>query len=144
MAKILFQVEAAADRTAVVDALTTEAGIKGWWTDQARVPAATGEVMTLSFPIAPKPFELRVDETGPERVSWKHVGDFPPHWGETEVSWELTDAEGGTGTTILFRHTGWDEADERAIAHSAYTWGQLMTSLKEFAESGDAKPLFVS
>ena len=60
MANILFQVEADADRSTVVDALTTEAGIKSWWTDVATVPRKTGEVMTVTFAIAPKPIELRL------------------------------------------------------------------------------------
>jgi uncharacterized protein YndB with AHSA1/START domain len=89
-------------------------------------------------------FELRVDEVGPDRVAWSHIGDFPPHWQGTAIAWELTDAESGSGTTIFFRHSGWDESGERLIGHSAYTWGQLMTTLKEYAESGTAQPLFVS
>jgi hypothetical protein len=64
MADILFQVEANAERGAVVDALTTEAGVKGWWTDTATVPADTGEVMTLTFPIAPKPFRAPCRRSG--------------------------------------------------------------------------------
>ncbi len=43
---------------------------------------------------------------------------------------------------VNFEHANFP-ADEE-IGMVAYTWGQLMTSLKTYVESGQAAPLFTS
>ena len=139
MARIVFELEIAAPAKHVADALTTEQGIAGWWTDNVSLPDGPGATMTLGFPIAPLPFRLRVDEAGERRVAWTSIGDFPPHWAGTEVIWTLTPAQ--ESTTVHFAHDRW-ASDEGPFASSAMTWGRLMDSLKRFAETGTTAPLF--
>jgi len=139
MTRIVFELEIAAPARQVADALATQHGIAGWWTDDVTLPDGVGATMTLGFPVAPLPFQLRVDEADERRVAWSSVGAFPPHWAGTQVIWTLTPTQ--EGTTVHFAHDGW-ASDDGPFASSALTWGRLMDSLKRFAETGTTAPLF--
>ena len=136
MPDIVFQVDIEAERSHVARAIASEQGIRGWWTEAATVPEGVGEAMRLGFAMAPLPFELRTDEASAERVRWASVGAFPPHWAGTEMRWELVDNPDGPGTRVHFRHTGWP-SDEGMFGATAFTWRQLMASLKAYAETGN-------
>jgi uncharacterized protein YndB with AHSA1/START domain len=138
MARIVFEIEIEAPAGKVVDALDTEAGIAGWWTPSVTFPGGAGSILQPSFSIAPKPFELLVDEVSDERVRWTSVGDFPPHWVGTEVVLTLTPTD--DGTRVHFSHDGW-ASDEGPFPSSALTWGMLMSSLKGYVETGIGTPL---
>jgi uncharacterized protein YndB with AHSA1/START domain len=135
MPDIVFELTIDAEPARVSDAIASEAGIRGWWTDSAEVPDGTGGVIRLGFAMAPAPFELRVDEVGEQAVRWASVGNFPPHWAGTELRWALAPAPEGGGTTVSFRHAGWP-SDEGMFGMTAFTWGQLMLSLKAYVETG--------
>ncbi len=139
MPRIVFEVEVDAPATKLAEALTTQHGIAGWWTDDVSLAGGAGATMTLGFPIAPRPFQLRVDEADEQHVVWSSVGEFPPHWAGTQVAWTLTPA--GRSTIVHFAHDGW-ASDEGPFGSSALTWGRLMDTLKRFAETGTAAPLF--
>jgi uncharacterized protein YndB with AHSA1/START domain len=141
MARIVFELDVAAQPGEIVEALDTARGIAGWWTRDVEFPGGAGSTMKLGFPVAPMPFELRVDEAGEQRVHWTSVGEFPPHWAGTEVTWTLRPSADGNGTTVHFSHDGW-ASDEGPLPNAAMTWGILMTSLKRYAETGTGTPLF--
>lgn len=138
MAESVFLVDIDAPRPTIREALTSEKGIRSWWTADATV---TGERLDLGFPDAPSRFALRVDEVGDETVRWTSIGDFPPHWVGTDVRWQLMDHPSGSGSQIFFAHAGFAAADPM-LGHTAYTWAQLMGHLKRYAESGEAGPFF--
>jgi uncharacterized protein YndB with AHSA1/START domain len=143
MARIVFELAIDAQPRDVVEALDSERGIAGWWTRDVQFPGGAGSTMTLGFPVAPKPFELRVDEAGERRVRWTSVGEFPPHWAGTQVIWTLRPDADGKSTTVHFAHDGW-ASDEGPLPPAAMTWGTLMTSLKRYVETGTGTPLFAS
>jgi uncharacterized protein YndB with AHSA1/START domain len=138
MARIVFEIDIEAPASKVVEALDTEEGIAGWWTPSVTFPGGVGSTLAPSFAAAPVPFELRVDEVGDGQVRWASVGDFPPHWAGTEVIWTLTPADGGT--RVHFSHEGWAD-DTGPFPSSALTWGMLMSSLKQYVETGTGAPL---
>ena len=138
MSEIAFQFEIAAHRPAVIAALNTHDGLTGWWTTGVD---RKDETLLFDFPGVPQPFELRREITRDERVEWTSVGVFPPHWAGTVITWTLSDDE-ADGTRVLFRHTGFAD-DDPGMPSAAYTWGQLMTRLKEYVENGTRDPLFV-
>ena len=141
MADILMQVDISSPRAQVADALTTQAGITGWWTAKGEVPSGQGQTMKLSFrPHAPLPFDLAVDESTEERIVWRPVS-FPPHWVGTRISWDLGKLPERSGTRVLLQHTGWKDGDPQ-LPPAAYTWGQLLGVLKAFCETGKRQPLF--
>jgi hypothetical protein len=101
----------------------------------------TDEHLDLGFPDAPKRFSLRVDEATDGAVRWTSTGDFPPHWVDTEVTWQLIENPGGSGSQVFFTHAGF-AAPDPMLGHTAYTWALLMGHLKNYAETGDAAPFF--
>ncbi|MEX0874052.1 MAG: SRPBCC domain-containing protein [Actinomycetota bacterium] len=139
MARIVFETTIESAPSAIADALTTEKGIASWWTDDVSFEGARGRTMLLGFPIAPVPFELKIEKANRKQVVWRSTGEFPPHWVDTTVTWTLTPEN--EGTTVHFNHDGW-ASDEGPLPMSAYTWGQLLGTLKRHVETGKPVPLF--
>ncbi|MEU6220285.1 SRPBCC domain-containing protein [Streptomyces sp. NPDC047022] len=138
MSEIAFQVDVDAERAAVHEALNTHDGLTGWWTTGVN---RKDDTLFFDFPQIPEPFRLRRDRADEDEVRWTSVGAFPPHWSGTVITWQLTDIPGTSGTRVLFRHTGWQDGDP-GLPPAAYTWGQLMTRLKQYAETATPQPLF--
>lgn len=137
MADILFRFDVDAAPQTVLQAVKTTGGIQGFWTTRAEVPEAVGETLKLGFPIAPAPFDLRLEQSDERTVAWR-TETFPPHWVGTTIRWDVEPREGGS--TVAFRHAGFG-ADVDA-GHAAYTWGQIMVHLKGYAETGRPNPVF--
>jgi uncharacterized protein YndB with AHSA1/START domain len=142
MARIVFDVEIAAEPGRVLGALDTAAGIKSWWTDDVVFPGGAGSEMSLGFPIAPKRFVLMVDEATEGRVAWRSVGEFPPHWVGTSIVWSISPKGSGRTVSVNFVHDGWAN-DRGPFGSSALTWGRLMDRLKSYCEKASVNPLFV-
>ena len=141
MPRIVLQLDADAATDAVRAALDSQAGIEGWWTDDVAYDGGSGSTMSLGFPVAPRRFELRVDDSDADTVRWTSVGAFPPHWTDTVITWTLRPVADGAGTTVAFSHDGWAD-DGPLMATAAMTWGQLMLRLKSYAETGTGPALF--
>jgi uncharacterized protein YndB with AHSA1/START domain len=134
---IVFRFDTDASPEAVLDAVTTTDGIKGFWTSRADVPTEVGESLSLEFPVAPMPFDLRLEQSDERTVVWK-TETFPPHWVGTSIRWDVAARDGGS--PVAFRHDGF--SDEEEAGRVAFTWGEIMARLKEYAESGRANPVF--
>lgn len=137
MTDVLFRFDVDAAPETVLEAVKTSKGIKGFWTSRAEVPAEVGATLMLEFPIAPLPFDLRLEQSDERTVVWR-TETFPPHWVGTTVRWEVDSRDGGS--TVSFRHAGF--TDDEEAGRVAYTWGQIMARLKEYAESGRPDPVF--
>jgi uncharacterized protein YndB with AHSA1/START domain len=137
MTDVLFRFDVEAAPEAVLEAVKTTEGIKSFWTSRAEVPAELGETLKLEFAVAPLPFDLRLEQSDERTVVWR-TETFPPHWVGTTVRWDVEPGEGGS--TVSFRHAGF--MDEAEVGSVAYTWGQIMVRLKEYAESGARNPVF--
>ena len=137
MTDILFRFDVDAAPEAVLEGLKTTEGIKGFWTSRADVPSEVGETLKLEFAVAPLPFDLRLEQSDQRTVVWRPE-TFPPHWVGTTIRWEVTPRDGGS--SVSFRHASF--ADEGDVGQVAYTWGQIMVRLKEYAESGRPNPVF--
>ena len=137
---MIFQVDVDAKRSAAVDALTTEDGIKGWWTDQAKVPTKIGSTLEMTFPGMPMPFDLELVESNDDRVEWLSKS-FPPPWAGTRMTWELTDNPDADGTRIVLRHSGWTEGNPM-VGMVTVGWGQIFANLKSYVETGKPDPFF--
>jgi uncharacterized protein YndB with AHSA1/START domain len=137
-----YQVETGADRGTVRDALVTKRGIEGWWTDTASVPENVGGRLALTFPNMPQPFDLELAESAGERVVWL-AGSFPPFWEGTSVRWELSEKPDGDGTRIVMTHTGWDP-DNPIVGMVTQGWGEILTHLRAYLQSGNPDPYFAN
>ena len=137
MPDVLFQLDVDAEPAAVLRAIKTTEGIKGFWTTRADVPETVGEIVTVEFAVAPAPFDLKLERSDERTVVWRPQS-FPPHWVGTTSEWEVDARDGGS--TVRFRHAGFgDDWESGAVA---YTWGQVMVKLKQYAETGRADPVF--
>jgi uncharacterized protein YndB with AHSA1/START domain len=137
MADVLFQFDVDAPPAKVLEAVKTTEGIQGFWTTNADVPEAVGEVVTVGFAIAPMPFDLRLEQSDESTVVWR-TKSFPPHWVGTTIRWEVDERDGGS--TVRFRHGSF--GDDWETGAVAYTWGQIMIKLKQYVETGKPDPVF--
>ncbi|HWJ32219.1 MAG TPA: hypothetical protein VNR59_07750 [Gaiellaceae bacterium] len=137
MTDVHFRFDVDAEPQQVLDAVKTTDGIKGFWTSRADVPEQVGEVVKVEFAIAPAPFDLRLEQSDERTVVWR-TETFPPHWVGTTIRWDVDARDGGS--TVSFRHDGFP--DEEEAGRVAYTWGQIMVKLKQYAETGRADPVF--
>jgi len=126
----------------VYEALTTVAGLAGWWTVDTRTRGETagaipaGEVIEFRFPPL-QGFDMEVIESvAAERVSWR-VLDGPEEWVGTTVSWELQQDD--DYTIVLFAHRGW-AAPVEFMYHCSTKWASFLMSLKALVETGEGAP----
>jgi uncharacterized protein YndB with AHSA1/START domain len=119
----------------VFAALTTLNGLAGWWARDTTGDTEPGGVIAFRF--GPGGFDMKVVELVPgKHVLWEVV-DGPAEWIGTEVSWELSQADGFT--IILFEHRGWAEPVE-FMYHCSTKWATFLLSLKQLLETGVGRP----
>jgi uncharacterized protein YndB with AHSA1/START domain len=135
---ILMQFDIDADRETLRQALTTEEGIRSWWSTRADGPA--GGQLRVSFPDVPQPFEFEVAGNGGDRIDWV-TGIFPPWWAGTTIRFELAENPDGPGTRLLFSHRDY-EPDNPVIPIVTPAWAQILLRLKSYAETGKPGPFF--
>jgi uncharacterized protein YndB with AHSA1/START domain len=129
----------------VYEALATQAGLAGNWTDQLEVAEEPGGVARFGFgPDWAKTLEVRIDALEPgRRVEWTPVGGFPG-WVGTSIAWELEPADDG-GTVVHFRHGGWPEqAADGEMAMCGYTWAMIIERLAAQVAGGERAPYFTA
>lgn len=141
MARITLATTINAEPADIVTALDSAAGIAGFWTEDIDY-RGVGEVLAAGFGDTPEPFRLRVDEVSPAAVRWTNVGQFPPFFAGTTVTWAVLPAPDGPGTLVHFVHDGWP-SDDMPMPAIGYVWAQVLASLKSYVETGTGRPLHV-
>ena len=141
MVDIIHRVGIKAPAQRVFEAVSSAAGVGGWWSKEASGGSAAGETMTFAFhsPAGDHlgTFVMEIRELTPgKRASWR-VLEGPPEWVGTDIEFDLKE-EGGQ-TTVLFGHRNWKEPVE-FMAHCSMKWAVFMLSLRELVESGQGKP----
>jgi hypothetical protein len=138
---ILMQFDIDADRDAVRSALTTQDGIRSWWSVRTDGPDGDADrQLRVSFPDVGQPFELEMTRNDQNRVEWM-VGAFPPWWAGTTVRWDLSGNPDRPGTRLLFSHRDYDPSNP-VIPIVTPAWAQIILRLKEYAETGAPHPFF--
>jgi uncharacterized protein YndB with AHSA1/START domain len=140
-ADILHAVQIEADPAIVYRAITTQEGEAAFWTRDNEITPETGSMARFGFPGSPVDLKMRIDTLNPDRmIEWSCEGDFPS-WAGTKVSWMLEAKDGGTA--LLFRHGGWPKGyPEGDWAGVNFVWGQVVSHLKAYAETGRPAPFF--
>jgi len=138
MARIALATTIKADAADIIKALDSAEGIAGFWTEDISYEGVGG-VLSAGFADAPAPFRFRVDEVRDNAVRWTNVGEFPPFFAGTTVSWTLMPAPEG-GAMVLFTHDGW-ASDDMPMPAIAFVWGQVLASLKSYVETDSGSPL---
>jgi uncharacterized protein YndB with AHSA1/START domain len=126
-------------------ALTTEAGLRGWWTQDCDVARVPGDTHRMRF--GPHHKDLRVEQLQAERlVHWRCTGaliDLPElsrkdEWIGTELVFRL-EAQGEGQTRLHFEHPGLVPAIA-CYEVCAQGWQHFLASLQQYAETGRGMP----
>ena len=138
---LIHRIGVAAPADDIYRALTTEAGIKGWWTTDVKMDQAVGGRALFGFEQHSIEFKMRIEQlTPPSRVRWKCEDSNSPDWIGTTQEFQLEAQDDGE-VLLKFCHAGW----ERGGDHCYYcntTWGHLLVCLKQYAEHGMKNPYF--
>lgn len=132
------EIRIAAPPAKVYEALTTEAGYRGWWNTKAEVGAAVGDEARLHFNKGGTPVAMRyrIEALQPgELVRWHCVGHDFAEWVGTTLAWRLRG--GPDGTLVEFEHGGWKGAPPQPVVEG---WKHFAGSLKSYVETGTGQP----
>jgi uncharacterized protein YndB with AHSA1/START domain len=122
----------------VYEALTRQAGYRGWWNAVGEVVESVGGEVKLHFVKDGNPVNMRfrVDEMkANEGVRWTCVGHDMPSWIGTTLDWRLKGS--GDAAVVSFEHSGWKEGAPEAVAQG---WKHFLGSLKSYVETGKGQP----
>jgi len=123
---------------AVFDAVTSLAGITGWWT-RATGSAGVGGQVELWFD-PPEPCVVRVDEaTRPTLVQWTVTSCFLDEWVGTRPTFAITPIDDDE-CELEFVHHGLTPALD-CIEMCTRGWDFFIPSLRAYAEVGGGNPL---
>jgi uncharacterized protein YndB with AHSA1/START domain len=135
MPDILHRISIDAPVDSVHTLLATTDGIARWWTGrQLDGSTRVGDTFALYFGDADKAAAvMRVETDTPHEVTWLVI-EGPDDWIGTRITFSLR-ANGEDDTTLLFTHSGWEQASE-FMGGCSTNWGAYLTSLKQGAETG--------
>jgi uncharacterized protein YndB with AHSA1/START domain len=134
MADITHKISINAPKAAVYRALSTVAGLSGWWTSTTSGESAPGKA--LEFRFNQHVCTMRVDaQDENRRVAWQCT-DPQGEWSGTKLSFDLSEDAGRT--TLVFSHRAWKEQSD-FFAHCSMKWATFLLSLREYAETGKGR-----
>ncbi|WP_255991739.1 SRPBCC family protein [Chitinolyticbacter albus] len=135
----------AADPAAVYAALTTKAGLQGWWTQDCDVDTQVGG--TVKFRFGQHYKHMRIEALSPGReVRWlctvAHIDvnrfQHKDEWVGTQLVFHLTPSVEG-GTRLEFEHVGLVPSFE-CYDLCQNGWQHFMGSLQHYVETGVGEP----
>jgi uncharacterized protein YndB with AHSA1/START domain len=137
MAELKHQIPIEASPDKIYAALTTQAGLRSWWTADTKAEEKVGGSAEFGFDKRAIVFRMKIEKLEPGRsVVWSCHGDLP-EWNGTTLTWDLE--KNHSGTTVRFTHAGWNAVTEMfAICNSS--WGELMYRLKNYVEGKNPGP----
>lgn len=132
----------------VVEALTTQAGIAGWWTPDCDAEPRLGGTLEVRFPAADFFARFRITALTPGLVEWECVDGKHPastgwkdlrDWVGTRARFELAPRageDGDQGTTLTFTHVGLRPGLECNTVCRNGWWQFLRQSLRAYLATG--------
>jgi uncharacterized protein YndB with AHSA1/START domain len=137
MHDIVHELDIAAPPQQVFDAVTTQAGIGGWWTTDCFVEPTVDSIGEFAFEGRSVVLRMRIDLLeAPELVHWECIGG-PDEWPGTSIAFRI---EGRDEFTVLrFWHGGW-EFEDGVLPRASFQWARYLDSLRSFCETGTGSP----
>jgi uncharacterized protein YndB with AHSA1/START domain len=137
MAEMKHQIPIKAAPEKVYAAITSQTGLRGWWTADTKADEKAGGKAEFGFDKRGMVFRMTIEKLDPgKRVVWSCHGDHP-EWDGTVLTWELSPQDGSTN--LRFNHSNWKAAsDFYATCNSS--WGELMHRLRDYAEGRNPGP----
>ena len=138
MPDILHRLHVKAAPRAVYQAITEPEGLSRWWTTDVEAEDREGSLGVFRFEGGQVQMRMRVQSLTPNQsVRWVVEEPSPPEWGGTEITWNLSEKEGGT--EVHFGHRGW-KTTEQSFPYINYSWGYYLVSLANYLEQGKGFP----
>jgi uncharacterized protein YndB with AHSA1/START domain len=145
MHAIVHELTIAAEPDAVYEAITTPAGLAGWWTTDVNAAQAVDRESVFGFAGHSVVLTMRVDLLEPpELVHWECVGG-PDEWIGTKLAFRIepidADDDGRSDgvTRVRFWHGDW-EYDDGLLPTSSFEWAMYLDSLRRYLETGTGSP----
>jgi uncharacterized protein YndB with AHSA1/START domain len=137
MADIHHQIPIEASPEKVYAALATQAGLRGWWTADARADEEVGGKAEFGFEKRAIVFRMIIEKLDPgQQVIWNCHGDHP-EWDGTTLTWKISRED--EATMLRFTHSNWKSfSDFCATCNSS--WGELMYRIKDSVEGRNPGP----
>ena len=136
------QIEINATPKKVFEAITSPAGIHGWWSHNSAIAKDIGVEHILYFVKQGHSIvmKFRLDKKGSNHVVWTCTENGNPAWVGTTLEFKLNGL--GSGTQVNFTHIGWNEQfkDTPLYVSVPPTWDAFMASLKSYCETGAGQP----
>lgn len=129
-------------REVVFNALTSLAGLAGWWSPVTGSATTGGE---LRFTYAEMdPLVISVDTADrPRTVAWTvRAHPLEPDWVGTRITFLLTallTTSDRNGTRLKFRHQGLGPG--QSYQRCSRSWDYVLPSLRDYVETGTGSPL---
>jgi predicted ester cyclase/uncharacterized protein YndB with AHSA1/START domain len=138
MKTIKHTVDIQASASAVFDALTTQAGLAGWWTATVEAPdAAVGEVIDFRFGATFNPDMEITALDRPAVVAWRCVGGHEP-WDDNTFRFQI--ATRGEGCALFFTQEYARELSDEEYGRYNYNWAYYLESLRRLVTTGRGFP----
>jgi len=136
MANIRHHLIIKASNQVVFDAITTQEGLRAWWTNETDAKAEVGYVNHFKF--GSEYFnEMKISKlNAPVMIHWDCING-PEEWIGTKLSFELENKDGDT--FLRFAHMDW-AAETDFYGSCNYHWGYYLESLKSLCETGKGQP----
>lgn len=137
MPDLLHEITIEAGPEKVYAALTTQKGLRGWWTADTIAEERAGGDAQFGFDRRGTVFNMKIEElVPPVRVVWSCHGEHE-EWKGTRLSWDIDSQDGRS--VLRFRHANWREAS-KFFAMCNSTWGELMYRIKAYVEGENPGP----
>jgi uncharacterized protein YndB with AHSA1/START domain len=137
MAELRHQIPINAAPEKVYAALSTQAGLRGWWTLDATADEKVGGKAEFGFDNRQTIFRMKIEKLEPSKqVVWSCHGE-QPEWIGTILTWDIR--REGNITMLRFTQGGWKSMSEMyAMCNSS--WGELVHRLRDYAEDKNPGP----
>jgi uncharacterized protein YndB with AHSA1/START domain len=139
MADIKHSLQVTASPEQVYGALTTAAGIRSWWTDNADLDEQVGGkgVFRFHYENTVETVVDIIDLQAPTLVKWSVPSSFRPEQNGTIITFQMHPE--GNCTVLNFSQEGYAVADE-IFALMSTGWAYYLQSLKRYFETGKGSP----
>ena len=140
MKKIIHFVEFNAGSDIVFKALTSENGLKSWWTTKVTAENSIEGIIHFTFRGDFNPdmeiTKLDINKT----IHWKCISGHD-NWLHNTFSFDLTTAR--DNTHLLFVQNYAQELNDAVYGAYNYNWGYYLESLRLYCDEGKGKPFNV-
>ena len=140
---IKHQLQLNATTQQVYEAIATQQGIEGWWSQVCHIPSNVGELSFMKFVKEDKVVGMyfRIDELqADKKIAWTCVQNSNPAWANSKLTFEIEKTV--DGCSLVFIHYNFDEKWKGTPPYSMTVdgWNFFMSSLKSFCETGKGQP----